>query len=491
MDLLQKAFEWSKAGFCVIFCKGKVPLENWRHLNPNDSRKEKDIKEAWDKFKSEANGISILIPQDWIVLDFDTKDKSFWEYFEDFAFQETKRGFHIPIIIKKQDLKRDIPKKLSEDIEVLQEKHPLLVCSLMDGRDWDVKELCKKILVIDDDVKSVSLRSFILSKVSLETQLEEIRRKDKKEAKNKLETKREKLLEWAKKEELVDYIMRLVGETPVKIGKSFKCILHEEKHPSASWYRTSSGEILYRDWHKRDGIEFYTLGEIYHAIITKETKKLKPFEKAKWLEKLIIDYLISQNKIQILFPDLLKLTKKISNIIDIFLNIEKQSTCNIKNMDIILQVDSQKKIRRNIKEKIFFVLDFLLREFYCSYLYGYRDVLVSERYLAKSLGLEKWEANRILNFLCVLGFFEKNGYFEEGDRITLGEVSFEEIKRRFEILFPDGKINLKKFNFQIVEKKLGSQIAEKTFRRIVRNKEYGGKEEISEIVLKEFKGKIL
>ncbi|MEM4625765.1 MAG: hypothetical protein QXJ28_03320, partial [Candidatus Pacearchaeota archaeon] len=395
----------------------------------------------------------------------------------------------IPIIIKNQDLRKNIPKKLSENIEILQEKHPLLIYSLMDNRDWNVKELCEKILVIDNESKIVKFMSFILSKISLLTQLEEIGRKDKKET--LLENPRNKLLEWAKKKELANYIMQLAGRKPVRIGQSFKCILHEEKHPSASWFRTSSGEIIYRDWHKEHGSEFYTLAEVYYAIKTKKIKKLSTFEKAKWLEYLIIEYLTYQNKIQILSPKIEELKNKISYFINI-LNTLKQSTSNIYIGGIILDVDcqSKKNIKRDILDKIFIVLCFLFREFCCSCLYGYSVVLVSERFLAESLDLEYWEANRILNLLCVLGFFEKSGDFEHGDRITFGEVSFEEIKRRFDILFPDGKVNLRKFNFNFVVEKLGREIAEKTFRRVIKNIEQEREEKMSEIILREFKGRI-
>lgn len=51
------------------------------------------------------------------------------------------------------------------------------------------------------------------------------------------------------------------------LGSPFYCVLpgHTEDKPSASLYQMDDGTIMYRDWHKRDGREWYGLPEVYAA----------------------------------------------------------------------------------------------------------------------------------------------------------------------------------------------------------------------------------
>jgi hypothetical protein len=60
------------------------------------------------------------------------------------------------------------------------------------------------------------------------------------------------------------------------LGSPFPCILpgHEEEKPSASLYRMDDGTIMYRDWHSRDGKEWYGLPEVYAARCYGRIEKL-------------------------------------------------------------------------------------------------------------------------------------------------------------------------------------------------------------------------
>jgi len=89
----------------------------------------------------------------------------------------------------------------------------------------------------------------------------------------------------ASQERLCDYLMQLAGRPPVRIGASFRCILpgHQEKHPSANFVRGEGGVIFYHDWHQRQGQEWYTLGEVFAALVSGQVKKLRPVENARWL----------------------------------------------------------------------------------------------------------------------------------------------------------------------------------------------------------------
>ncbi|MEW6183705.1 MAG: hypothetical protein AB1500_11140 [Bacillota bacterium] len=82
----------------------------------------------------------------------------------------------------------------------------------------------------------------------------------------------------------------LAGRRVNHIGRVFKCILpgHEETKPSAAFYKTGDGRIMYHDFHQRDGDEWFTLGEVYRAVVTGEVKKLRPVYSSRWLCRLAL-----------------------------------------------------------------------------------------------------------------------------------------------------------------------------------------------------------
>jgi Bifunctional DNA primase/polymerase, N-terminal len=53
-------------------------------------------------------------------------------------------------------------------------------------------------------------------------------------------------------------------------GSNFACPLpgHAEANPSASLYWNDNGELVFRDWHRRSGKEFWTLSEVYAARVS-------------------------------------------------------------------------------------------------------------------------------------------------------------------------------------------------------------------------------
>jgi Bifunctional DNA primase/polymerase, N-terminal len=76
------------------------------------------------------------------------------------------------------------------------------------------------------------------------------------------------------------------------IGAPFRCILpgHAEQHPSASIYRDPiSGQFLYRDWHRRDGVPWLPLSWVRAALAYKRVKRLGAPEAARWYLRLFHD----------------------------------------------------------------------------------------------------------------------------------------------------------------------------------------------------------
>ena len=70
----------------------------------------------------------------------------------------------------------------------------------------------------------------------------------------------------------VDVLVRRYGLAPegaTPIGRNFCCILpgHEDAHPSATLYWSQSGEVMYHDWHKIHGQEWWNLVEVYAAVV--------------------------------------------------------------------------------------------------------------------------------------------------------------------------------------------------------------------------------
>jgi hypothetical protein len=53
-------------------------------------------------------------------------------------------------------------------------------------------------------------------------------------------------------------------------GGNFMCPLpgHAEAKPSASLYWNANGELVFRDWHRRSGKEFWALSEVYAAVVS-------------------------------------------------------------------------------------------------------------------------------------------------------------------------------------------------------------------------------
>ncbi|MCK8828148.1 bifunctional DNA primase/polymerase [Natroniella acetigena] len=87
-------------------------------------------------------------------------------------------------------------------------------------------------------------------------------------------------------EEVVLEIVKRVFNIQVsRVGKAFKCPLHEEDNPSAALYRADSGDIGLKDFHR--SANFYTLPELYFTYVTGEEKKLKSGSWIIWLIRLL------------------------------------------------------------------------------------------------------------------------------------------------------------------------------------------------------------
>jgi hypothetical protein len=81
-----------------------------------------------------------------------------------------------------------------------------------------------------------------------------------------------------------------LGLPTAKIGQAFRCILHDDHHPSASLsWDPKTGALKYRDWHRKDGEEWYTLADVYASIIAGRVMRLKGPSMASWFLRLLVE----------------------------------------------------------------------------------------------------------------------------------------------------------------------------------------------------------
>jgi hypothetical protein len=85
-------------------------------------------------------------------------------------------------------------------------------------------------------------------------------------------------------------VVRVLGLPHGFIGRPFRCVLpgHEDHRPSASLWRREDGTVHYHDHHKRDGVPWLTLAEVFAAQVTGKTRPLSGPELATWKLRLLV-----------------------------------------------------------------------------------------------------------------------------------------------------------------------------------------------------------
>lgn len=88
----------------------------------------------------------------------------------------------------------------------------------------------------------------------------------------------------------IEGAMRVLGVGSVRIGQAFRCVLHNERRPSAALYQLEDGSVLYHDFHRRGGNEWWTLAEVFAAKVTGQLRELrgKP-EHTVWILRLAVE----------------------------------------------------------------------------------------------------------------------------------------------------------------------------------------------------------
>lgn len=103
-----------------------------------------------------------------------------------------------------------------------------------------------------------------------------------------VEKNKSQLVALSKDESAAKEIFKQVFDVDVKkIGKTFCCCLHKEKNPSSALYRTDSGVIGVKDFHR--AANFYTLPEYYFEYKAGKAKNLKGATSLIWWIRLLKD----------------------------------------------------------------------------------------------------------------------------------------------------------------------------------------------------------
>jgi hypothetical protein len=84
----------------------------------------------------------------------------------------------------------------------------------------------------------------------------------------------------------------VLGVPTARVGQGFLCILpgHEEHHPSASLHwDPKTGAIMYRDWHARSGVDWYTLPDVRASLACHHAVRLRGPSVATWQLRLLVE----------------------------------------------------------------------------------------------------------------------------------------------------------------------------------------------------------
>jgi hypothetical protein len=84
----------------------------------------------------------------------------------------------------------------------------------------------------------------------------------------------------------------VLGVPTARVGQGFLCILpgHAERHPSASLHwDPKTGTLMYRDWHIRSGVAWYTLPDVRASLACGRAVRLCGPSVATWQLRLLIE----------------------------------------------------------------------------------------------------------------------------------------------------------------------------------------------------------
>ncbi len=96
--------------------------------------------------------------------------------------------------------------------------------------------------------------------------------------------------------EVLRDVARVLG-LPAEVGRAFRCPLpgHKEREASAAWWVGKNGAVVLMDFHRRgvdtaaDAPPCFTVPEVFAAVRSGRTRKLRPPEHATWARRLLVE----------------------------------------------------------------------------------------------------------------------------------------------------------------------------------------------------------
>jgi len=86
--------------------------------------------------------------------------------------------------------------------------------------------------------------------------------------------------------EFLQAAARVVGLPTSELGRSFRCVLHPDEHPSVTLWRRDDGTVHYHDRHIG---QVFTLAEVFAARVSGQVRHLHGPELATWKLRLLVD----------------------------------------------------------------------------------------------------------------------------------------------------------------------------------------------------------
>jgi hypothetical protein len=221
--------------------------------------------------------------------------------------------------------------------------------------------------------------------------------------------------ELEKREDFLDFIFEIgIGE---KAGKNMLCVLHQEEHPSAGVFRSNvSGRYLYRDFHT---YRTYPVLDLLNEYYFNSNEKLEGVFKIAFAKYLIKAFLIEEE------------TRKIYKL--------------LRNRD------------ENLAKTYFLIASLNADE-------NLDQKFLSVRDLARVLKLSNiTHANRLLNYLCLIGVFEKKAYgIGKAYGYIIKEISFDKLLSEIE---RTRNINIYRLSKNVAMEYFSKEKVKKIYRR--------------------------
>lgn len=308
-NLRNTALELARRNFHLLPLKPKskapyselLPSNSWKVLKENKAGIQ--LVDSWFKYDKDINigiitGVEVEKGYKLIVVDFDKKPKIALPIT---PIAETSRGYHVYFKCKENEIPQA---NKTENGEIKTNGYVVLApsihpsgtkykwCEYLSFIDVPLADFKDRRTDIIKELNKKNKRNYTIKKESVEKDYTTINiyssvvLKKYKNLSDDPEVNKDRFKLMIRDKDTVIQLMNKVFNVDVnRLEKGFLCPLHKENKPSTALYRTDSGDIGIKDFH-RTGY-FYTLPEFYFEYKTGKNKKLNSASWLIWLIRLL------------------------------------------------------------------------------------------------------------------------------------------------------------------------------------------------------------